>query len=78
MNAIRQIYDDAPESIPIPESFRHHRVEVVLVNLDETATDRAGSNDWPVGFFERTAGQWAGECLERAPQGDYEVREDLE
>jgi hypothetical protein len=78
MNAIRQIYDDAPESIVIPEPFRHHRMEVILIALDERRTEVVDANGWPVGFFERTAGQWAGEPLERAPQGDYEVREELE
>lgn len=78
MNTIHQIYDDAPESIVIPESLRHHRLEVVLIDLSETTVDALGANGWPGGFFERTAGQWAGEPLERAPQGDYEPREDLE
>jgi hypothetical protein len=33
---------------------------------------------WPEGFFERTAGGWQGEPLERGSQGDYEEREPLE
>ena len=32
--------------------------------------------DWPPGFFEQTAGAWQGE-LERAPQGEYEKREEF-
>ena len=27
MSAFRQIYEDAPEFIPIPKSMQHHRVE---------------------------------------------------
>jgi hypothetical protein len=32
---------------------------------------------WPGGFFERVVGGWQGEPLERAPQGEYEVRDPL-
>lgn len=31
MQTIRQIYDDAPEAIPVPEAFRHRRLEVLLI-----------------------------------------------
>ncbi len=33
--------------------------------------------DWPPGFFEATAGAWAGETLVRKEQGDYEIRDEL-
>ncbi|MFZ2449300.1 MAG: hypothetical protein WAW36_02125 [Methylovulum miyakonense] len=33
---------------------------------------------WSMGFFERTAGAWQGEPLERAPQGEAEQRLELE
>jgi hypothetical protein len=32
---------------------------------------------WPEGYFEGVVGAWAGEDLERAPQGAPEAREDL-
>jgi hypothetical protein len=35
MQAIRQIYDDAPDVIPIPEAFRHRRLEVLLIAEEE-------------------------------------------
>jgi hypothetical protein len=44
----------------------------VVVNLYPQTAD----NGWPLGFFEETAGAWQGE-LERAPQGEYEKREEL-
>jgi hypothetical protein len=78
MNAIREIYEDAPESIVIPESFRHRRVEIVLIALDEIPTEAVDANGWPVGFFERTAGCLVADPIERAPQGDYEARKELE
>ena len=42
----------------------------------EPAASDATDSDWPPGFFEETAGAWQGE-LERAPQGEYEKREEL-
>jgi hypothetical protein len=35
-------------------------------------------NGWPQGFFEATAGAWAGEPLVRETQGGYEQRLELE
>lgn len=40
MIAFRQIYEDAPEFIPIPKSMQHQRVEVVLLHLDEVTTSK--------------------------------------
>ncbi|MEP7293687.1 MAG: hypothetical protein ABI835_18005 [Chloroflexota bacterium] len=33
---------------------------------------------WPPGFFERTAGSLAHDPIERPPQGEYEVRDEIE
>jgi hypothetical protein len=33
---------------------------------------------WPEGYFEQVFGQWQGEPIRRAPQGDYEQRPDFE
>ncbi len=38
MQAIRQIYDDAPDTIPVPEAFRHRRLEVLLIVEEETVS----------------------------------------
>ncbi|MDA2927151.1 hypothetical protein MYX78_07955 [Acidobacteria bacterium AH-259-G07] len=32
---------------------------------------------WPDGFFEKVVGAWKAEPLERAPQGEFEVRDEL-
>ncbi len=32
---------------------------------------------WPPGFFEKIAGGWQGERLQRGDQGEYENRDDL-
>ncbi|WP_186405613.1 hypothetical protein [Candidatus Accumulibacter aalborgensis] len=36
MNPLRQVYEDAPAFIPIPEVFQHRRIEVVLSPLENT------------------------------------------
>ena len=38
MQAIRQIYDNAPDIIPVPEAFRHRRLEVLLIVEEETVS----------------------------------------
>lgn len=35
------------------------------------------STEWPPDFFEKTAGCLADDPIERAPQGDYEIRDTL-
>jgi hypothetical protein len=35
MQPIRQIVDDAPDSIPVPEELRHRRIELIFWPLDE-------------------------------------------
>lgn len=37
MNPIRQIFEDAPDAIPVPEELRHRRIELILWPLDEEA-----------------------------------------
>jgi len=36
----------------------------------------AKANGWPERFFEEVVGGWKGEPLERAPQGEFEKRDD--
>lgn len=35
MGPIRQIFDDAPDAIPVPPELRHRRLEYILWPLDE-------------------------------------------
>ena len=39
MQPIRQIHEDAPEFIPVPEGLRNHRVEIILWLLDPASTE---------------------------------------
>jgi hypothetical protein len=80
MQPIRTIYPDAPDSIPIPAELRHQPVEIIIWPLSSSAeiNSQTDANGWPLGFFEATAGAWAGEPLVREPQGDYEQRLELD
>jgi hypothetical protein len=49
-----------------------------LSTLESARKAPRRSERWPEGFFERTAGAWQGDPLERGNQGVYEVRESLE
>ena len=35
------------------------------------------STGWPRRYFEEVVGEWQGEDLERAPQGEFEKRDEL-
>ena len=74
MQAIRQIYQIAGDSltIPIPESFRHHQLEVILLPIGE---EQIAS--WPIGFLDKFAGCMADDPLTRASQGSYGTRDVL-
>ncbi|MCX7085656.1 MAG: hypothetical protein NTY69_08990 [Methylococcales bacterium] len=85
MQAIRQIYQNTPSiiHINIPEELQNHPVEVIIIALDsyvnkDIEIKETDSNGWPIGFFEATAGCLADDPIERAPQGDYETRLELE
>jgi hypothetical protein len=44
--------------------------------LAEVVVEGVQDEEWPESFFEDVLGAWSGD-LQRAPQGHYEVREDL-
>ena len=77
MQPIRQIIEDAPDSIPIPAELRHQRVEIIFWPLEKSEIER-DANGWPVGIFEATAGCLADDPIERGPQGEYEQCLELE
>jgi hypothetical protein len=80
MQPIRQIYQDAPSFISIPEELQHQPVEIIIWPLGESSQQapETDENGWPIGFFEATAGCLEDDPIERAPQGDYEQRLELE
>ena len=62
-------------AIPVDEPSRRYRL-TISIEPEAEATGAESADDWPAGFFERTAGRWQGE-LERQPQGDFENRASL-
>ena len=57
MNPIRQIIEDAPDFISVPEALRHRKIELIIWPLEEessTLNQATDANGWPVGFIEKT------------------------
>ena len=84
MEAVRQIYEKIPATISIPPELHDRRVEVIILPLDQTEEPQplgtnqpVDENGWPIGFFEETFGSLP-DLPEREPQGEYEVRRELE
>jgi hypothetical protein len=63
-----------------PIKFKDAEVDVVLVVNSSTVKSKTKTKkekDWPLGFFEKTFGSIP-DFPDRAPQGEYEIREALE
>jgi hypothetical protein len=45
MQPIRIIYDDTPDSIPVPEELRHRKAEIILWPLDERGADEESDSN---------------------------------
>ena len=77
----RTIYEAAPPVVEIPPELQERRVEVIVLALDGRALNGNGAVSdalgWPAGFFEETYGSIP-DFPERQPQGDYEIRDELE
>ncbi len=61
--------------VPVAVSDREVEVIVVLQPLETEAVDALG---WPIGYFEETYGSLADDPIERGPQGEHEVRDEIE
>jgi hypothetical protein len=62
-------------AIPVDEAARRYRL-IVQIEPDHNGESGEGLDDWPPGFFERTAGKWVGDLV-REPQGEFEQRATL-
>jgi len=72
MTAIAQELEDRLESLDADTVARVERLVREALALAEA---RRSATGWPPGYFERTAGSFAGEPLERPAQGTAEQRE---
>lgn len=82
MNAIREVREISANTltITVPKTFHHRKVEVIILPFEEDLTEkspRRRAKGWPKDYFLRTAGCFADSPIERAPQGDYETRDEL-
>jgi len=81
MNVIREIKEvrKGTVSIDVPATLLHRKVEIIVIPLDEVSSgaEQERQKGWLPGFFEKTAGCFADDPIQRAPQGDYEQRGDL-
>lgn len=68
MNAIKSIYKNAPDSIPVPEEFKKKNIEVIFLPLE----DEGGTTDIS-SFFGVLP-----DFPKRAPQGKLQTREVFE
>lgn len=67
---------DETLTVQVPTDLPETEVEVMLVVQPIAA--RPEELDWPEGFFEETYGSLKDDPIERAPQGELEVREALQ
>jgi hypothetical protein len=76
MFALRQVYDDLPETLSVPIDLRHRKTEVIFIALDSDEPISA-KPALGVSVLASLAGSWEGD-LEREPQGEFETRRELE
>ena len=81
MNVYRETIKNVPSVISVPKELRNRDVEITIRILDEETENgkavKVDKNGYPIGFFEETAGSLADDPIERAPQGEYETREEI-
>ncbi len=80
MEAIRQIYESLPALISVPQALRNRKAEIIIFPLDEEQVIPV-SNGNDASLPDAEILKFAG-CLpdfpEPEPQGEYEIREELE
>ena len=73
--ALIQEIEKLPE--PVLREVRHYLAFLLELERRESNGKAAQPTDsWPEGYFERTAGAFAGEPFERPPQLPFEKREE--
>lgn len=82
MNFYRETIKNLPSVFHVPAEFRNRNVEVIILPLDENGNVKKDDVErdemgYPIGFFEATAGALADDPITRAPQGEFDVREEI-
>ena len=67
--ALRQLDPDRAKNL-------ENLVRDALVLAAQTAPSQETAAGWPAGYFEATAGAFAGEIFERPPQGTFPQRDE--
>ncbi|MCF7978323.1 MAG: hypothetical protein K9L82_09940 [Chromatiaceae bacterium] len=70
MQPIRIIYEDTPDSIPIPEELRHRKTEIILWPLQDQAPSANSASGEEL--HQRRPGVWAHLAL---PDDDWDSPE---
>jgi hypothetical protein len=69
MEPIRIIYEDTPDSIPVPEALRHRKTEIILWPLDDKGLAVKPSDE--VGRRERKPGSARGKLTIMADDEEH-------
>ena len=62
--------------LQVPVKVTNTELEVVLIV--QPVASASQEHGWPSGFFEQTYGSFRDQPLVREPQGEYEIRDDLD
>jgi hypothetical protein len=64
--------------LDVPIDIKNAKLEVIItVKHIDSIQENKEKSEWSPEFFEKTAGAWEGNPLERESQGEYENREEL-
>ena len=75
MDAVRKIYEDVPDTIPVPPELRHRKVEVIILSLDDDGSKTSVTVETQPDSAELFGA--LPDFPERGPQGNYEKRRNL-
>jgi len=63
--------------LELATNLANTELEVLVVIQPHNSLEASENLGWPAGFFEQTYGMFRDNPLERLPQGEYEIREEL-
>jgi hypothetical protein len=64
--------------LEVPLDISDTDVDVEIAIQQTPAPEETDELGWPIGFFEETYGSLADDPIERPPQGELEVRDEIE